>query len=200
MFPCEMARYIAGFPQKQGNTGRVSNPQAADPSGAAIHYARWPSRSRQESRTTSLSDAAGPHRLGGGIASIQHFGSFAGHFLAGAGARRRRRPRRRRRRTDADLRRWPTGGGGGAGRGGGGAGLATIGADAAAEAEAVARPRRGAALRIGGLGGAGGTGLWSSQSRLGRRRWRRALGFRSDSGTDRFASGIGRGTAGLGCP
>jgi hypothetical protein len=138
MFPCEMARYIAGFPREARKYGQFLTPRQR--ANTAPH--RSGCRVIEDEDERPARPPSGPDRTG-----FQHFGLFAGHFLAGAGF------------GGAGL-----GGGGGAGRGGGGGGRAAgagRGGGAACRGGGGgggAARRAGSALGFGG-GGGGGTGF-----------------------------------------
>src|SRR5882724_7433208 len=132
MFPCEMARYIAGFSREARKSGRFR--WFHHPSRPA--YGVWTSTTHpQLSRygQTPKNDSRSDRRQRSDRLRSQHLGTFGGHFLAAAGGAGR-------------------GGGGAAGRGGGGAGRAIWGAGRGGGGGA-ARGGGGAAIRGGGGAG-----------------------------------------------
>src|SRR5712672_1050133 len=131
MFPCEMARYIAGFSREARKSGRFRWLHHPACSAGTSTTPPQPFRYGQKLKNDTRSD----RRLRSDRLRSQHLGTFGGHFLAAAGGAGR--------------------GGGGAGRGGGGAGRAIWGAGRGGGGGA-ARGGGGAAIR-----GGGGAGLAS---------------------------------------
>src|SRR5712672_2479898 len=127
MFPCEMARYIAGFSREARKSGRFRWLHHPACSAGTSTTPPQPFRYGQKLKNDTRSD----RRLRSDRLRSQHLGTFGGHFLAAAGG---------------------AGRGGGAARGGGGAGRAIWGAGRGGGGGA-ARGGGGAAIRGGGGAG-----------------------------------------------
>src|SRR6266404_949245 len=108
MFPCEMARYIAGFSREARKSGR-------------FQWLYRPVLLWQNSKTMAGQD----RRLRSDRLRSQHLGTFGGHFLAAAGGAGRGGGAAGRGGGGAGRAIWGAGrgGGGGAARGGGGAAI-----------------------------------------------------------------------------
>src|SRR5712672_23574 len=111
MFPCEMARYIAGFSREARKSGRFRWLHHPACSAGTSTTPPQPFRYGQKLKNDTRSD----RRLRSDRLRSQHLGTFGGHFLAAAGGPGGGGGAAR-------------GGGGAAIRGGGGAGLASCGA------------------------------------------------------------------------
>src|SRR6266699_884925 len=144
MFPCEMARYIAGFSREARKSGRFQWLYRPERPACSVRTRCRPATAKTPKTIAGQARRLRPDRL-----RSQHLGTFGGHFLAAAGGAGR--------------------GGGGAGRGGGGAGRAIWGAGrgggggaARGGGGAAIRGGGGAAIRGGGgaaIRGGGGAGL-----------------------------------------
>src|SRR5712671_6915158 len=144
MFPCEMARYIAGFSREARKSGRFQwfyHPQRP---ACSIR-----TRCRLATAKNPKTIAGQDRRLRPGRLRSQHLGTFGGHFLAAAGGAGR--------------------GGGGAARGGGGAGRAIWGAGRGGGG--AARGGGGAAIRGGGGAGLASCGAGRGGGGGGAARW-----------------------------